>query len=89
VMLTYAQLTDIITDRRFTELVGQTETNLLEAKASQCWASTHSTQVPYGCTTGSPLTIENVSIASPLRVLKYASALFGSPPVLKVINSAP
>lgn len=32
-MLTYAQLTDLITNRRFTELVGQTETNLLEAKS--------------------------------------------------------
>jgi hypothetical protein len=37
----------------------------------------------------SSLTIENVSIVSPLMVLKYASALCGSPPALKVINSAP
>jgi hypothetical protein len=65
--------------------------NKIEVKSSvtQCWASTPPTQLPYGCTKGLLFTIENVSIVSPLIVLKYASALFGSPPALKVINSAP
>jgi hypothetical protein len=58
--------------------------------SSQCaalLAPTHYSS--YLCTKRSSLTIENVSIVSPLMVLKYASALCGSPPALKVINSAP
>jgi hypothetical protein len=46
--------------------------NEVEAKisVSECRALTHPTQVPYHGTKASPLTIKNVSIVSPLIVLK-------------------